>query len=576
MATSIILTDRYTKNSLKNQAVDANQRLIVEGRENMLNYLSTIEKSTFTLYSNSTIESILDRGWSDYQSESSIMTAMHLVSQSADGIHQVYMSVDNSQRAYLLQQDTFTRGGIERDYLPARVFDPYHAYIEPTHPSHYFGLHPVIGMPNQQVITLHRPLNLVPSGRQLGMISVDIRIDAIRKLMGRLVVQDKEDLFILDQEGTVIYATDDPERIGRRLEETWVQQIVDDEDRLGNLELNSTDFAGIVVYDKIQSPWLDWTIAKRVPNSTLYAQARQLAWINTGVAIAFLFVVVIAVVIVSYRITKPIKELIRWSNAIQAGKLEETININRVDEIGSLARKFQNMMHTINELILQEYKLNLANKTNELKALQAQINPHFIYNALQSIGALALEHKSPKIYMLLMSMGQIMHYSMNAKETTVALGQEIEHVEHYLALQKQRFEGELDYRLEVEEQAATVIIPKMVVQPIVENYFKHGMAESPRNGYLSVHASLRENWVFIAVEDNGPGVPDGQLELLQGELARVQNSAVDREDNIGLINVIRRLRLYHGNEAELILSNRVEGGVRALLKIPAKHSISST
>ncbi|MCP3776036.1 histidine kinase [Paenibacillus sp. MZ04-78.2] len=169
---------------------------------------------------------------------------------------------------------------------------------------------------------------------------------------------------------------------------------------------------------------------KRIPGDYLYGHARTLTMINTVIAVLSLSVATAAVLYVSIRFTHPIKQLIRSMSKIQSGQLEERIEIVRNDEFGILAKKFRTMMETINDLIFREYKLKLANKTTQLKMLQAQVNPHFINNALQSIGASALDNDAPEVYELVSSLGRMMHYSMNTKDTIVPLSQELAYVEH--------------------------------------------------------------------------------------------------------------------------------------------------
>ncbi|WP_167577608.1 sensor histidine kinase [Ammoniphilus sp. YIM 78166] len=562
--TANIITYFYTKASLKDQAIDVNLKLISEGKENLSNYLQTIHHYMFALSTNDTLEGILSRGWTDYQSESYIMSAMQIVSRAEGGVRQVFLSVDKTNRSYLLYQDSFTKGSTNYQPILDGLIKPYGAAVESTHRSHEYGMKPPDLPKSEWVFTIHRPIYAVPSTNQIGMISVDIKLDVIKKLVTRLFDSEKEEFYILDNKGAVIYSSDES-KIGDTLNEPWVDKIVGS---LGSVDLRTPEFSGIAIYSKVELPMLEWTILKRVPNTSLYKSARDLILINLAIGVLFLGMAIIAIVIVSYRFTKPIKELIRWSSAIQSGNLEETMNINRTDEIGSLARRFKDMIQTINELILREYKLNLANKTNQLKILQAQINPHFIYNSLQSIGALALEYNTPKIYMLLMSMGQMMHYSMNAKETNVMLSKEIEYVNYYLTLQKQRFEEELLVDLNITEDTKHIQVPKMILQPIVENYFKHGKHNSSRIGHIKIQTFSEKEFLTIIVEDNGIGIPEERLLQIRNEFSRSKNHAFDHEGSIGLSNVLNRLRLYHGEGANLELINRKDGGLRVILKIP--------
>ena len=191
------------------------------------------------------------------------------------------------------------------------------------------------------------------------------------------------------------------------------------------------------------TPYLNWTIIKRIPNETLHQTAREVALINSGIVVLFLILTILATVVIAFQLTAPIKKLIRSMNQIQSGNLQATIDVARKDEFGILARRFQLAMNTINELIIREYELELARKTNELNVLQVQTNPHFMNNALQSIGTLALQKQEPEIYNLIASLGKMMRYSMNAGEPIVTLARELDYVKAYFALQRQRFGEQL-------------------------------------------------------------------------------------------------------------------------------------
>jgi len=275
-----------------------------------------------------------------------------------------------------------------------------------------------------------------------------------------------------------------------------------------------------------------------------------------------------AVLLVTIRFTEHLKELIRKINRIEAGHLDEPIEIKSEDEIGVLARRFKMMMRTINDLILREYKLDLANKNNQLKMLQAQINPHFINNSLQSIGSLALEHHAPKVYSLISTLGQMMHYSMDMEETVVPLAKEIEYVNYYLLLQKQRFDDKLQVDFKLQDETLPLLMPKMIVQPIVENFFKHGYHTSDEIGSLKLTTVIEDETVLLIVEDNGSGIPEERLQRLRREMANSDYSIVERGESIGLINVLTRLRLYYGDRANLSLNNLEPHGLQVVLRFP--------
>ncbi|WP_405462569.1 sensor histidine kinase [Paenibacillus sp. HJGM_3] len=241
----------------------------------------------------------------------------------------------------------------------------------------------------------------------------------------------------------------------------------------------------------------------------------------------------------------------------------------REDEIGHLSRRFQSMMNTINDLILREYRLELANKTTQLRMLQAQINPHFINNALQSIGTLALQHEAPKVYALLASLAKMMHYTMHTDETIVPLEKELEHLNYYLQLQKQRFDDKFSYRYDIGEATRTIPVPKMILQPIAENYFKHGYSAHNEGGRLQVTTELRQDRLYIRMTDNGTGMPEEELRRLQLELETPRDEG-DRSEHIGLANVMDRLRLYYGDQASMLLLHTEPHGLTVVLTIPVR------
>ncbi|MGV2805292.1 histidine kinase, partial [Clostridium perfringens] len=221
--------------------------------------------------------------------------------------------------------------------------------------------------------------------------------------------------------------------------------------------------------------------------------------------------------------------LVGLMSQVKSGRMTVDISSSRKDEIGTLHRRFGSMMDTINNLILQEYKLKLANRTNQLRALQAQVNPHFMNNALQTIGTLALEHGMKRIYSLISALARMMRYSMYNTDKPVTLATELDHIKDYVELQKERFENQFDYRYDVDESTLQVLIPKMLVQPLIENFFKHGMNPLAENNYIALKSKrLSASIVQITVEDNGNGMQDEPFQTLQEHLLRMEEMDLEQ------------------------------------------------
>ncbi|NEW06974.1 HAMP domain-containing protein [Paenibacillus sp. SYP-B3998] len=567
IAASITVTYFYTKESVKAQTVLENSRLITEGKTNLINYLERLNKASLIPYGNKTMETILSEGVTGYEDESYVFTTLQLVFQSANDVYQVYLYINKNQTSFLKTQSFFDRQQTDSPPVNERKLSPYAVWTAPTHLSSHYGVQQLAYSNPELVFTLQRPLFRVPSPEQIGFLAIDIKLDALSKLSSQLYNKDKEDFYIIDKSGSIIFASDDAV-IGQIRQDAWIKQVLSKNDVSGNMEWNEIDFSGMIFYSNVALPSLNWTIVKRIPNSQLYEDTRNLTIINTALGIFALTIAIAAVLTVSIRLTHPIKKLIRSMNQIQAGHLEYPIDIDRVDEIGTLALRFRTMMSTINDLILREYRLNLANKTTQLKMLQAQINPHFMNNALQLIGATALESGSPKVYALVSSLGQMMHYSMNTEEAIVPLSREIEYVNYYLLFQQQRFEEKLQIETEIDVSTANIPIPKMIVQPLVENFFKHGFHSTAGIGRLRIVAWIEEETLYIRVEDNGIGVPEAKMTALKRQLTLLKTTQTGQGEKIGLINVMSRLLIYYGDRANMELEGQTSHGLIVTLVIP--------
>ncbi|RKP51511.1 sensor histidine kinase [Cohnella endophytica] len=572
---SIIVTHEYTKESVKKRSIVENTRLLSEGQTNISNFLSVVNNASLILYSNKALDNILLNGVADNNDLSYVYTALQLVSKSTNNIYQVYLHLDQGQsNSFLMYSDNFAYGQAPSP-LDVTGIAPYAAKTVPTHWSDSYGVQQIRPNTPELVFSIYRPLYKVPTQERIGLLAIDVQVDALRKLSAQLYDPAHEDLYIVDGDGSIIYASNELE-IGQHPDQAWIDGIVTGTAVSGSMEKAESGYDGIILYDKIQLPYLDWTIVKRIPSPYLYLQASKLTMINTAVAVLCLSVATAAVLIVSIRFTNPIKQLIRSINKIQSGQLDEPIDIVRNDEFGILAKRFRTMMGTINDLIFREYKLNLANKTTQLKMLQAQINPHFINNALQSIGASALDNDAPEVYGLVSSLGQMMHYSMNTKQTIVPLSQELDYVNHYLLLQQQRFEEKLKIEYALEEGAGSVQIPKMIIQPLVENYFKHGFHKSHNTGLLRIATQTESGKLRIVVEDNGVGMTEARLAAVQCDLSDVRQESAESGDHIGLMNVMYRLHLYYGDQAVLELERNIPRGLKITMIVPILHQEETT
>ncbi len=219
----------------------------------------------------------------------------------------------------------------------------------------------------------------------------------------------------------------------------------------------------------------------------------------------------------------------------------------RSDEIGLLEDSFHLMIVRNQELIVQQFQTKIEKRSAQLRALQAQINPHFLYNTLQSIGGMALKKSAPEIYGVTVDLSDILRYSLSFSKEMVPLKEEIRYLDSYLSIQNQRFGNRIKVNQDIDPECLHILIPKLILQPMVENSLEHGLAEKPGTWELSLRARMvNEGDMLLSITDNGLGINPERLQYIREELNKGAENAIAAGAHIGLNNVNSRIRLKFG------------------------------
>ncbi|MDT9722375.1 sensor histidine kinase [Paenibacillus sp. ClWae2A] len=582
---SISMTFIQTKTALREQAVEENKRLIYQASTNLNNYVDNVARASLAVYNDPNFLRNLAKIPGDYRAVAEVYTTLQTIRAAVPDVFQLYLHSFAADQSTLITNPFPKREERKQAYsdsLHGKMGgDNSDIWVESAHMSHTYGFKAASpDDPARTVITLHRVIKDIPSTERLGVLAIDLNMNTIAAICGRLYDPAKEQIYVVDGQNQIIYQGRSEVNHTDALREETASELNIARTSAGTAQNVAGHFEqdrSMYVYQQLGSTYADWTIVKQIPNETLYARATTLTWNNAMIAIAALVLVIVATLFISIRITGPLKQLMRYMNQIQAGRLHVDIHLSSRDEFGVLARHFRDMMDTVNNLILREYRLEIANKTNQLKALQAQIHPHFLYNTLQSIGTLALQQQGQRAYTLLSSLSKMLRYSMR-DQTCVTLREEAEHARLYLELQQERFGDRLEVDLDFAEDTLSVEMPRMTLQPLIENYFKHGADIQPGKGHISLSSRrIDDHWIEIELINNGPSIPDDKLLEIRGWLHQNHTSTglatqeSDESESIGLRNVIRRLQLnsHPGHSARLEISNREPNGVKIRVKLYA-------
>ncbi|WP_339258630.1 sensor histidine kinase [Paenibacillus sp. FSL R5-0713] len=575
---SISMTFIQTKTALREQAVEENKRLIYQASTNLNNYVDNVARASLAVYNDPNFLRNLAKIPGDYRAVAEVYTTLQTIRAAVPDVFQLYLHSFAANQSTLITNPFPKREERKQAYsgsLHGKTGgDSPDIWVESAHMSHTYGFKAASpDDPARTVITLHRVIKDIPSTERLGVLAIDLNMNTIAAICGRLYDPAKEQIYVVDGQNQIIYQGRSEVNHTDSLREETASELNIARNNAGTAQNVAGHFEqdrSMYVYQQLGSTYADWTIVKQIPNETLYARATTLTWNNAMIAIAALVLVIVATLFISIRITGPLKQLMRYMNQIQAGRLHVDIHLSSRDEFGVLARHFRDMMDTVNNLILREYRLEIANKTNQLKALQAQIHPHFLYNTLQSIGTLALQQQGQRAYTLLSSLSKMLRYSMR-DQTGVTLREEAEHARLYLELQQERFGDRLEVDLDFAEDTLSVEMPRMTLQPLIENYFKHGADIQPGKGHISLSSRrINDHWIEIELNNNGPSIPEDKLLEIRGWLhpnhisTGLATQESDESESIGLRNVMRRLQLnsHPGHSARLEVSNREPNGVK--------------
>ncbi|MGD6804269.1 HAMP domain-containing protein [Rossellomorea vietnamensis] len=286
----------------------------------------------------------------------------------------------------------------------------------------------------------------------------------------------------------------------------------------------------------------------------------------------------------SLRITKPLEKLTRAASELSRGRFDLKIEVDSKDEMAFLARMFEHMRTNINKLIieiqqkaqlekeLQESKLLL--KESQLHSLQSQINPHFLFNTLNTVSKKAYLEGSEETSDLLVSIAGLLRYNLKHLDKTMTLCDEVNVLKQYMIIQKARFTDRLSFETDIEESCLDIAIPGLTLQPIVENAIMYAVEPCEAGGNIWFSIKDTGDRVMIKIEDNGPGIHEMKINRILNEEVE-QESKQGQSSGIGLYNVVRRLRLFTGNRDVIKIEGKEGIGTKVTIELLKARGVAN-
>ena len=556
-----VISLSYTRQSVFENSSLYTQTIIQQMNQNIDSYIDYMENTSYLVSSNEDVQKYLFGDTADPEARDRILSQFETILDSRSDILNLgiiaengRMLINNGQR--LTNQDLDIHS---QEWYTNALEGRESVYLTSSHVQH------IISGERPWVITLSRGIRNKEMGtgqEKEGVFFIDLNYNAISELCDQSMVGNQGYAFIVDADGNIVYHPQ--------------QQQLYNELQTENIDLVMNAGSDIVtwgdginkkMYSISRSEKTGWTVVDCVRVEELLRRSNEAQSIYVLVAIGLMAVALFFSRFVAKSITLPIQRLCDSMERVQEGDFSVSdIVVDSENEIGSLTRSFNVMTQRIHELMAQNIREQEAKRKSELKALQSQINPHFLYNTLDSIIWMAEGKKNEEVVLMTASLARLLRQSISNEDELVSIGQEIEYARGYLTIQKMRYKDKLEFWIEVEPSILNIRLIKLVLQPVIENAIYHGLKYKESRGLLLVKGFMKNGNAVLQVIDDGVGMDQETLDHIY------ERHKVDYHSNgVGIYNVQKRLQLYYGNEYGIVYESKPGEGTTATITIPGQQ-----
>ncbi len=411
------------------------------------------------------------------------------------------------------------------------------------------------------VISLSRTVELTESGNpRLGVLLVDMDYASVSRMMQQInTAGNGQYYYLCDGEGEIIYHPRQAQMndgIGSEnsIETAGYGEGVYDEDFGGERRkviVNTISYTG-------------WKLVGVIPYSTFTRGMIDLRYFIVMLMLLMAMMLVIVNRVISARISSPILKLNDSVMEYEAGKKPD-IYVGGSPEISRLGLSIQSSYEQIDMLMRKIVLEQNERRKSELDALQGQINPHFLYNALESIMWMVEGERNDDAAFMLSQLAKFFRISLSKGHTVISVGDELQHAKSYMSIQKVRYKDAFSVVFDIEDSLSSYSTVKLVLQPILENAVNYGIRGMDDDGEIKVKGRLKEGNVILSVEDNGLGMSEEEVSLVLTDSNRIRK----RGSGVGLVNVNNRIQLVFGREYGLIVESEPDVGTTVSIRMPA-------
>ena len=550
---------KFTNTSIFENSSEYTHTIIQQMNQNIDSYIDYMENIAYLISSNEDVQDYLFDEKIDNEGRYRILNQLQTILDSRSDIRNVgiiskngRMLINDGSKSVNQDLDLNTQ-----EWYATALEKPNGPILTSSHVQH------IISGERPWVITLSRGIrDRSGSGEKEGVFFIDLNYSAISELCDQSTVGTKGYAFILDAKGNIVYHPQQ-QQLYNELQTENISLIMDtDEDTV----LTGTGNDG-KLYSISRSEKTGWTVVDCTNVKELLSKSRQAQSVYVLTAIILVIVALLFSRFMARSITLPIQKLRDSMKKVQEGDFSVSdVVVDSKNEIGSLTKSFDVMTHRIHELMEQNVHEQEEKRKSELKALQSQINPHFLYNTLDSIIWMAEGKKNEEVVLMTASLARLLRQSISNEDEVVPIANEVEYARGYLTIQKMRYKDKLEFQIEVDSSILYIPLIKLVLQPIIENAIYHGLKYKESKGLLVVKGFMKDGNAVLQVIDDGVGMDEETLAHIYDK-----HKVNYHSNGVGVYNVQKRLKLYYGEDYGITYTSELGKGTTATITIPGRQ-----
>lgn len=552
--------------SLRNEAINYSSLYIKQLSENINTYIYELDRLTSMTLADSRVQSILSKNIDNPENINSIDDSRYI-----EGfLFNIYTLKPDISNIWLIGENgSLNTEGIKRYSLfNINPYD-YKWYKEAsTMPEKVLIFTDLkdentpVGGGEERNVSVVRQIRNTESNKFVGCIRIDVPYKKIENIIKKVSKSSSMEIVIINENQNILF---DPYSTLKDVDILKFQVLLKKEkdNQDGNMQASIKPGRQTIVYNN--SKYTGWNTIGIISNDQLLKKTGKIRDLSIFVALIAILVISVICLFISLGITNPLKKLRSSMKNVENGDFSVKIQNIYEDEIGDIGRSFNSMVFKINELINKEYFSQIKRKEAELKALQAQINPHFLYNTLETLRMKAVVNNDKDVAEMAKILSKFFRFSIIRENELVMVKEELEHVRYYMEIQNLRHNNRFIYIEDFDDELLEARMLKLTLQPIVENAIFHGL--EPKVGQSSIILRGRKinDDIMVEIIDNGVGIDSIRLNELRSAIEGFFASGML---GLGLVNVHKRIKFHFGEEYGLNIVSELGKGTRIVIRIP--------